>query len=110
VRCAGADHTAGITSGGALLTWGNGQQGQLGRVGERLSDRVKLETLLAPHAVPFKRTRWVAARGTQRCRCFSREHEGSSLPRHTVGCCPNAPAQTRRWLAGCVSCLHCCLL
>ena len=54
---AGADHTAGVTAGGALLTWGNGQQGQLGRVGERLSDRVKMETLLAPHAVPFKRAR-----------------------------------------------------
>lgn len=53
----GADHTAGVTAGGALLTWGNGQQGQLGRVGERLSDRVKMETLLAPHPVPFKRVR-----------------------------------------------------
>jgi alpha-tubulin suppressor-like RCC1 family protein len=54
---AGADHTAGVTAGGTLLTWGNGQQGQLGRVGERLSDRVKMETLLTPHAVPFRRIR-----------------------------------------------------
>lgn len=46
-----------MTAGGALLTWGSGQQGQLGRVGERLSDRVKMETLLVPHAVPFKRAR-----------------------------------------------------
>ena len=53
----GADHTAAVTAGGALLTWGSGQQGQLGRVGERLSDRVKMETLLRPHAVPLKRTR-----------------------------------------------------
>ena len=55
--CAGADHTAGVTAGGALLTWGSGQQGQLGRVGERMSDRVKMETLLTPHAVPVKRAR-----------------------------------------------------
>lgn len=54
---AGADHTAGVTAAGHLLTWGNGQQGQLGRVGERMSDRVKMETLLTPHPVPFKRVR-----------------------------------------------------
>ena len=50
----GADHTAAVTAAGGLLTWGNGQTGQLGRVGERLSDRVKMETLLKPHAVPIK--------------------------------------------------------
>ena len=55
--CAGADHTAGVTAGGALLTWGSGQQGQLGRVGERMSDRAKMETLLTPHAVVVKRAR-----------------------------------------------------
>lgn len=53
----GADHTAGVTSSGELLTWGSGQQGQLGRVGERLSDRVKMGTLLTPHPVPIKRVR-----------------------------------------------------
>ncbi|KAI3438963.1 hypothetical protein D9Q98_001377 [Chlorella vulgaris] len=58
----GADHTAGVTAGGTLLTWGNGQQGQLGRVGERLSDRVKMETLLTPHAVPFRRIRGTSNR------------------------------------------------
>lgn len=50
----GADHTAVVTASGALLTWGNGQTGQLGRIGERLSDRVKMETLLKPHQVPIK--------------------------------------------------------
>lgn len=58
----GADHVAAVTRGGGLLTWGNGQQGQLGRVGERLSDRVKLATLLQPGAVPFKRARGVSTR------------------------------------------------
>lgn len=50
----GADHVAAVTAGGALLTWGNHHQGMLGRVGARLSDRVKMSTLLHPHPVPFK--------------------------------------------------------
>ncbi|GAB4814630.1 hypothetical protein N2152v2_001676 [Parachlorella kessleri] len=58
----GADHTAAVTASGHLLTWGNGQQGQLGRVGERMSDRVKMSTLLMPHPVPFKRSRGVSGR------------------------------------------------
>lgn len=40
-----------------MLTWGNGQQGQLGRVGERLSDRVKAATLLLPARLPLRRGR-----------------------------------------------------
>lgn len=50
----GADHTAAVTAGGVLLTWGTGQTGQLGRVGERINDRTKMETLLLPHPVPIK--------------------------------------------------------
>lgn len=53
----GADHVAAVTRDGRLLTWGNGQQGQLGRVGERMSDRAKKETLLMPHTVPLKLSR-----------------------------------------------------
>jgi regulator of chromosome condensation len=50
----GADHAAAITSEGKLMTWGSGQQGQLGRVGPRMSDRAKLESLLSPKVVVFK--------------------------------------------------------
>ena len=68
VFTAGADHVAAITRSGALLTWGNGQQGQLGRVGERLSDRVKLPTLLTPSLVPFKRVKGISHRIAGACR------------------------------------------
>jgi regulator of chromosome condensation len=61
----GADHVAAVTVGGALLTWGSGQQGQLGRVGERLSERVKMATLTSPHAVPFKAGRGGGAGSTK---------------------------------------------
>lgn len=53
----GADHAAAITAEGKLLTWGSGQQGQLGRVGPRMSDRAKLESLLNPRVVLFKGSR-----------------------------------------------------
>lgn len=59
---AGADHCVALTRAGGVLTWGSGQQGQLGRVGNRLSDRARLATQLAPHPVPFKRRRGVGAR------------------------------------------------
>ncbi len=53
----GADHVLGLTTKGVVLSWGNGQQGQLGRVGARQSERTKFATLLDPHAVPIRRTR-----------------------------------------------------
>lgn len=53
----GADHTLALLRNGSVLSWGNGQQGQLGRVGERMSDRVKLATLLEPHVMPIKKAR-----------------------------------------------------
>ncbi len=59
---AGADHTAAVTASGTLLTWGNGQQGQLGRIGERVSERDRMGTLLAPHPVTIKRNRCVWVR------------------------------------------------
>jgi len=58
----GADHCVALTRAGGVLSWGSGQQGQLGRVGNRLSDRARLATQLAPHPVPFKRRRGVGAR------------------------------------------------
>ena len=42
-----------LTRGGVLLSWGTGQQGQLGRVGSRM--RNLKDTLLRPHPVPFTR-------------------------------------------------------
>ena len=44
-----------LTAGGSLLSWGSGQQGQLGRVGSRVPDRTLRDTLLRPHPVPFTR-------------------------------------------------------
>ena len=55
IECPGADHAMALTRGGALLSWGTGQQGQLGRVGTRLPKRTLKETLLRPHSVPFTR-------------------------------------------------------
>ncbi len=57
----GADHVAAATAGGALLTWGSGQQGQLGRVGGRVSERAKLAIELTPTAVLLKRGRIAAS-------------------------------------------------
>jgi alpha-tubulin suppressor-like RCC1 family protein len=51
----GADHAVALTAGGTLLSWGSGQQGQLGRVGSRLPERTARATLLQPHPVPFTR-------------------------------------------------------
>lgn len=53
----GADHVVGLTEAGRVVTWGNGQQGQLGRVGARQSGRTKFATLLEPHEVLIKRRR-----------------------------------------------------
>jgi regulator of chromosome condensation len=44
-----------LTRGGILLSWGTGQQGQLGRVGSRLPERTLKETLLRPHPVPLRK-------------------------------------------------------
>lgn len=52
-RIAGADYVMALTRGGVLLSWGTGQQGQLGRVGSRM--RKLKDTLLRPHPVPFTR-------------------------------------------------------
>ena len=57
----GADHACAVTSDGGLITWGSGQQGQLGRVGPRISDRVRLQTFLTPSIVKIRRTRYVEA-------------------------------------------------
>ncbi len=52
----GADHVCALTGDGTVVSWGSGQQGQLGRVGERMSERMRLQTFLVPTVVPVKRT------------------------------------------------------
>lgn len=47
----GTDHTLALTRSGKVLSWGCGLQGQLGRVGARVSDRARLATFLTPTAV-----------------------------------------------------------
>lgn len=55
----GNDHIAALTAGKTVLTWGSGQQGQLGRVGPRMSDRQHspLQAFLhpAPMHMPYLR-------------------------------------------------------
>ena len=51
----GADHVCGLTGEGTVVSWGSGQQGQLGRVGERMSERMRMQTFLVPTVVPMKR-------------------------------------------------------
>lgn len=53
----GADHVCALTEDGRIMSWGSGQQGQLGRVGARVSDRVKMATFLQPTVAPLKRNR-----------------------------------------------------
>lgn len=50
----GADHVCAVTVEGTVMSWGSGQQGQLGRVGARMSDRLKLATFLTPSIVPIR--------------------------------------------------------
>lgn len=50
----GADHVCGLTGEGTVVSWGSGQQGQLGRVGVRMSERMRLQTFLVPTVVPLK--------------------------------------------------------
>ncbi len=50
----GADHVCAVTVQGTLMSWGSGQQGQLGRVGARMSERLKLTTFLTPAVVPVR--------------------------------------------------------
>ena len=57
---AGADHVVALTMSGKVLTWGTGQQGQLGRLPARTTGRGDAAgKLLTPSLVTFKRQRGV---------------------------------------------------
>ncbi len=61
-----------------LLSWGNGQQGQLGRVGSRM--RELMATILLPHPVPF--TRRLRGVGIPKVPCSYFELVGKSVRLH----------------------------
>ena len=63
IHCAdsGTDHVVALLRGGNVLSWGTGEQGQLGRVGARLPERGLKELLLAPAEVTLKRAAKAAA-------------------------------------------------
>jgi alpha-tubulin suppressor-like RCC1 family protein len=68
-----------LTRDGVLLSWGTGQQGQLGRVGSRM--RNLKDTLLRPHPVPFtRRIRGIGATKV-RLRLPKRSHTISMMNR-----------------------------
>ena len=50
-----------LLRGGALLSWGTGEQGQLGRVGAQLPERGLKQKLLTPAEVTLKRAAKAAA-------------------------------------------------
>ena len=57
----GTDHVVALLRSGALLSWGTGEQGQLGRIGARLPERGLKEMLLTPAEVTLKRAAKAAA-------------------------------------------------
>ncbi len=53
---AGTDHVVALMRSGALLSWGTGEQGQLGRISAQPPERGLKELLLTPAEVSLKRT------------------------------------------------------
>lgn len=51
----GTDHMLALTETGRVYSWGCGQQGQLGRLGERISDKLRLSAQLTPAEVHIPR-------------------------------------------------------
>ena len=49
----GCDHVAARCAGGAVLTWGSGRTGQLGRTGSRMSDRAHTELDIFTRPAPM---------------------------------------------------------
>ena len=59
---AGSEHVVAILENGSAMTWGNGYDGQLGRISLRHSRRHERRTMLTPTKIPgFRRTRFVDA-------------------------------------------------
>ena len=85
---AGADHTVALTRAGTVLTWGSGQQGMLGRIGERVSARALMDTLLQAHVVVIKRKLGISNKCIH-CPSLCRPHSNEGVrdgPGFT-GCC-----------------------
>ena len=57
----GTDHVIALLRGGAMLSWGTGEQGQLGRISARMPEKGAKELMLTPTEVTLKRAAKKAA-------------------------------------------------
>lgn len=80
VLAAGAKHCLALTQEGAVLSWGIGSQGQLGRVGQfNAEDPKSAEELFVPQRVPLDKRSAVKAVATGSYSSFAITHTGSVL-------------------------------
>ena len=79
----GTDHVVALMRGGKVLTWGTGEQGQLGRVGAR--PRAKEPAFLVPQPVLFKAASRAGKVSLHKC-----ELTGSCNDTTSMACSPAA--------------------